>query len=44
MEKNKKSAGERPGAFQILQKIIAEFLLNNNPPAPTYSSSTTKSK
>ena len=32
MEKNKKSAGERPGDFQILQKIIAEFLLNNNPP------------
>ena len=42
MENNKKSAGERPGAFEILQKIIAEFLLNNKPPRPNRP--TTKSK
>ena len=36
MDKQDKTsrAGERPGAFEILEKIISQFMINNNPPRP----------
>ena len=36
MEKQDKTsrAGERPGAFTVLEKIISQIMINNNPPRP----------
>ena len=32
-KQDKKSrAGERPGAFTVLENIIRQFMINNNPP------------